>query len=309
MSTFDPAARSLALFAREHHGLFRLSDAERLGVDRNTLARLVAGRWCDRVSRSVYGIAGAPLTPDQTLLGAVWSTGDDSVASHRAAARLWNLPGFGGAGAEVTRPRGQNQRLSWGTLHGSLHLPPAHVRVLDVIPVTTPARTVFDLAGVLPTGRAERALDAALQRKLCTLGQLQQVFYSLARRGRRGTATMRSLLEDRGVGYVPPASELERRARQLFAQGGLPEPAFEVDLGDAEWIGRVDCLWRAEWVVVELDGRRHHDGLSSRRADRVRDNRLTAEGWRVIRVTWDDIVERPDVVVRWIRSALAAAAA
>lgn len=174
--------------------------------------------------------------------------------------------------------------------------------------MTTPARTVFDLAGLVHPGRVERTLDEALKRKLCTLADVQQVFFVLARRGRRGTTTMRALLDARGPGYVPPASELERLARLEFARGGLPDPEFEVDVGSTDWVGRVDCLWRAQRVIVELDGTRYHGSLVDREADRRRDNQLMAAGWRVIRVTWEDLKIRPDEVVSWIRDALAAAA-
>ena len=115
---------------------------------------------------------------------------------------------------------------------------------------------------------------------------------------------MRTLLEERGEGYIPPASELERLGRRLFAEDGLPTPEFEVHLGDGDLIGRVDCYWRSALLVVELDGGRFHDGLSSRDADRRRDNRLMAAGWRVLRFTWDDLVNRPVVTIRTIRAAL-----
>jgi hypothetical protein len=163
---------------------------------------------------------------------------------------------------------------------------------------------VFDLAGIQRPEATERVLDHVVQTHLCTVEDLHAVFFALARQGRRGTAVMRELLEGRGEGYVPPASELERRARALFQEAGLPVPAFEVEVGGADWIGRVDCLGRAERVVVELDGRRHHGGVVARAADRRRDNALAAAGWRVLRITWDDVVDRPEEVLAWLRRAL-----
>lgn len=298
----------LTTFAQMHHGVFRRSDAAACGLTSRQIQGLIRSGWCVHPQQGIYRVQGAPTTSRQHMLELAWACGPDAVASHRAAGHLWGLPGLSQAAPEVTRPRGQSQRRAGGFVHGSLWLPSQHLTVRDHVPVTTPARTVFDLAGVVAPTFAERALDAALQRKLCTLAQVQMAFFALARRGRRGTATMRRLLEARGSGYVPPASELERRARQLFEAASLGQPEFEVELGDDDWIGRVDCVWRKERVVVELDGRRFHDGLSARTADRTRDNRLMAAGWRVIRVTWDDLVERPNQVVEWIRRALATAA-
>ncbi len=117
---------------------------------------------------------------------------------------------------------------------------------------------------------------------------------------------MRSLLDDFGEGHIAPASELERRGRKVFAEAGLPLPRFEVHLGtDDQWVGRVDCLWDEARLVVELDGGRFHGGLLARDADRRRDNHLMSQGWRVLRITWDDLCERPQEVVAWIRAALA----
>ena len=298
----------LAAFARDHHGLFRRQDAVALGWTDARLQQLVCTGWCDKPRHGVYRIGGAPRTLAQTDLAAVWFAGADGVASHRAASRLWGAPGFGNAGPEITRPRGRSQRREYGSVHGSLVLPGSHRTEHRSIPITTPARTVFDLAGVVSPGRTERVLDDFLNRRLCTLAQLQQVFFALARRGRRGTVTMRTLLEARGEGYIATASELERRARAVFEQHGLPMPEFEVDLGSEAWVGRVDCYWRDQRVVVELDSRLHHTALVDREADRRRDNELMAAGWRVIRVTWRDLHDDPAKVCRLIRTALAAAA-
>lgn len=302
--TREADTAGLVRLAAGQRGLFRSEQALMHGFSQGQLGRLITGGWCERRARGIYAIAGAGVTFEQQALAAAWAAGPDAVASHRAAARIWRLPGWTHAVAEVTRPRGENQRSAVGLVHTCIALPTTHVTTMDGIPVTTPARTCFDLAGVVPRGRVEVAVDAALQRKLCRIEEVQQAHFALARRGRRGTVAMRAILRDRGTGFVPPASELERRARKLIVDAGLPVPEFEVDLGDEAWIGRVDCVWRGEKVIVELDGRRYHHGLSARNQDRERDNRLMAAGWRVIRVTWDDIVDRPSTVVTWIRRAL-----
>lgn len=303
------AVHQLTTIARTHHGLFRADDAEAAGVNQKELLGLTRSGWCERPRRGVYRVTGAPVTADQLAQAAVWFSGAYAVISHRSAARTWSIPGFGGAGPELTKPRGQSQRRSYGLVHGSLVLPSTHCTVHRSLPVTTVARTIFDLAGVCRPERVERALDHALSSRMCTLGQVQQVFFALARQGRRGTVTMRTLLEDRGEGYIAPASELERKGREVFSAHGLPMPTFEVDLGAEEWVGRVDCIWREQRVIVELDSRRHHTALLDRDSDRRRDNELMAAGWRVLRVTWDDLNQNPTSVARWIRSALASAAA
>lgn len=294
----------LAAFTARHHGLFRSDDARVHGISRDQVRYLVSTGWCVMVARGVYRVTAAPKTGRQLLLAEVWAHDTRAVASHRAAGHLWNLVGYRAPRPEVTVEFGANQRRS-GPTHASLWLPTRHTTVHDSIPVTRVARTLFDLAGVEPQGRVEVALDDALSRNLCSLEQMNQVFFALARRGRKGTAAMRELLEDRGEGYVAPASALERLARAVFSEGGLPMPSFEVHLGDDDLAGRVDCVWRDARLVVELDGQRFHGSRSAREADRGRDNRLMAAGWRVIRLTWDDLKKRPHEVLAQVRAALA----
>lgn len=300
----NPPFQTLAAQASLRHGVFTFDDAVRHEVSPHQLRSLVRSGWCERAHEGVYRVRAAPRTAHQRILIAVLGVGEDAVASHRSAAHLWGIVGYSGATAEVTRPHGRSQRSDLGVVHGSLWLPPRHLTTRHGIAVTTPARTAFDLAGIVAPKRLERDVDDLIARRVCTPKQIEGAFFAMARRGRRGTVAMRDRLEAMGSGYLAPASELERRGRALVAEAGLPMPRFEVHLGDEEWIGRVDLLWDAQLVVVELDGERFHGSPMRREADRRRDNRLMAAGWRVLRVTWDDLRDRPQEVIAWIRAAL-----
>jgi very-short-patch-repair endonuclease len=144
-------------------------------------------------------------------------------------------------------------------------------------------------------------MDTALARKMVTRADLWRVLIDLAEHGRDGTVVFRTLLQERGGDYVAPESELERRFIALARTHGLPEPERQVDLGDDEWIGRVDFLFRGARIVVEVDGAEFHDGLLDRQRDEQRDARLQAAGWYVLRFRWADIVDRPAAVARSIR--------
>ena len=276
-------------------------------MSRQALRTLIDEGWCLRIERELYRVAAAPTTHHQAVLAAVWARPAGAVASHRAAAYIWALLGFRRPALDVSVPFGFTQPTG-GRVRTSLWLPSQHVTTRDSIPVTRVARTLFDLAGVEPQERVKAIVDDALARGICSQGQLQSVFFALARRGRRGTAAMRELLEDMGPGYVAPASLLESVARSVFIDKGVPLPQFEVHLGDDELIGRVDCTWTDARLVVELDSQRFHGSPGARERDRQRDNRLVAAGWRVIRVTWDDLRDRPDEVATQILAALARAA-
>jgi hypothetical protein len=187
-------------------------------------------------------------------------------------------------------------------LEETLELPEHHTEIVDGIPCTTVARTLFDLCGDVHAQRAERALDTALARKLVTRAQLWRVLIDLAEHGRKGTVLFRTLLEERTPDYVAPESELESRFIELSKRAGLCEPERQVDLGDEDgWIGRVDFLFRGTRLIVEVDGAEFHDGLVDRRRDEARDGRLTAAGWTVLRFRWDDVVNRPAAVAHSIR--------
>jgi very-short-patch-repair endonuclease len=298
----------LARIAARQHGAFTSSQADVVGLTRRGIEGLVRSGWCVRCSRGVFRVRAAPATKRQRLAIAVLSSGPDAWASHGSAAQLAEADWFGSARPEVSRPRGSSQRSGLAIVHGSLWLPPEHGTVRHGIPTTTPARTIFDLASCLPRARLDRVMDEFTRRQLCTVGQVQQVFFVLARRGRPGSGMVRAMLEDLGEERMVPASELERAFRRLIAGQGLPDPRFEVDLGGDTWIGRVDVIWSEARLVVELDSRRHHGGLTARDADRRRDNELMAEGWRVLRFTWDDLQRRPAEVMAALRRALRSAA-
>ncbi len=295
--------------AMRFHGVFTTEDLVRLGISDEVLSRrLSTGEW-ERAHRGVFNVCGHPRTFRQQLMAAVRFNGEGAVASHRAAATLWGLPGFGRHPVvELSKPRGRSQRKAYGWVHGSLVLPETHVTTNDHIPVTEPARTVFDLAGTAHPLRVARALDNALAMRLTSMARLRAVFADLAGQGRRGTVVMRELLEARGAGYLAPNSELEALARRVLGAAGLPEPRFEANLGDDEWVGRVDVLFEQARLVIELDSRRHHSVLSDHARDRRRDNRLMAAGWRVLRFTWEDLTERPAEVIAQVRAALGLAA-
>jgi very-short-patch-repair endonuclease len=89
----------------------------------------------------------------------------------------------------------------------------------------------------------------------------------------------------------------------------LPEPVRQVDVGGSDWIGRVDFSYPHARLLIELDGRRYHSTALDLESDRLRDNRLMAEGWRVMRVTWAQLEDAPERAVALIRRALKPTAA
>lgn len=289
------------------HGLVTRTQALGLGFSAKAIRHQLRRNHWRPVSRGVYRLAGAPETARQRAMAGVLLAGEGAAVSHRSAAALHGLPGFDLEPITVSIPRGRRRRPSV-VIEQSCDLPIRHVRVLDGIPCTSVARTLFDLCGdpkrVRP-GRVARALDTALARRMVTLPALWRMLDDLAERGRAGTVWFRTLLIEREGHYVPPESELESRFAALVARFRLGRPDRQVDLGDADaWIGRVDFVWRDERVIVELDGAAFHDSLLDRRHDDERDQRLTESGWTVLRFVWREVVDAPAAVADSIRGAL-----
>jgi very-short-patch-repair endonuclease/predicted transcriptional regulator of viral defense system len=293
------ATEGLAL---TQHGLITRVQALGLGLSTDAVRhRVSSGRW-RVVARGIYRLAGAMVTDRQRAMAAVLATGPGAGISHESAAALQSLPGFDLEPLVVSVTRDRRRLHESVRVEQSLHLPAHHLTVIDGIPCTTVARTLFDLGGKRKSwGRVARAMDTALARRMVTKADLWRVLIDLAERGRDGTVMFRTLLEERGGDYVAPESELERRFIALARNHGLPEPERQVDLGDEEWIGRVDFLFRKARIVVEVDGAEFHDGLLDRRRVEQRDARLGAAGWYVLRFRWADVVERPTAVAQAIR--------
>lgn len=293
--------RRVSTVAAGQHGLVTRQQCVEVGASncfmetRRLTSRLVP------VGKHVLRVAGAPETSHQRLLAAVLDAGPSAVATLHAAAALWDLPGYRLDPPQVLVPVGTNHRPWAGSVTETRLLLEHHVTGRAGIPVVTPARVIVELAGREHPRRVERTTESAIAASILTPTQLAATVSELARRGRRGSTFLRDLVAQLSPGYIPPASELEARFRDLLSAAGLPQPARQVDVGGDAWIGRVDLLYPEHRLVIELDSRRWHDSRSAMESDRERDNRLVAAGWRVIRITWRQLHDNPISVVALVR--------
>jgi very-short-patch-repair endonuclease len=166
--------------------------------------------------------------------------------------------------------------------------------------VTTPARTILDLAAVASPRELEQALAEAQARRLVRRSDLLPLLARFQRRP--GVAALRSLL-DADARPSLTRSEAEERLLALIRAAELPAPEVNVHIGRYE----VDLLWRDQGLVVEVDGFRYHSSRSAFERDRLRDAELGGRGLRVMRVTWRQIVVRPEALVARIATTLAIA--
>lgn len=292
--------------AEVQHGVFTLSQARDHGASLKAVKhRLATGAWVSFPYVGVYRVAGSPPSWQQDLHALVLAAGPEAAASHRSAAALLGFPGFTRrCPLEVVTRRPLRERTPGARVHSSRLLPPEHLTVVEGIATTCVARTVLDLSGVLHPRRTERVLDNCLARKLATLDAIRTATDLLAKRGRPGIAVMRRLLATRDDDYVPPESSLEARAIELIRSTGLPDPVCQLDIGDDDgWIGRVDLAYSDRRLVIEVDSDLHHSTVVDRQADRIRDGRLSAAGWRVERITGAEL-DRPAALADRLRTIL-----
>jgi very-short-patch-repair endonuclease len=304
--------------AARQYGVVSRAQLCGLGLTREAIRHLTRKGLLTAVHRDVLAVAGSPATFERTIWCALLSAGPEAVASHRLAARLHRLRGFGNEGIDVLIHERFHHSTGRGALHTTSWLPPEHATVVNGIPTTTIARTIFDLAGLssptrLRAGRpfahekrVARALDTALGNGL-PLAEVANVVASLGTRGRAGTALMRRLVDARANGFVATESELEDLVIAVLAAHGLPLPERQRVLGGDERIGRVDFVYPRSRLVIEADGRPYHMSLLDRDSDRWRDTELVAAGWSVMRVTWHDLTHDPERFVRAVARVLGAA--
>jgi very-short-patch-repair endonuclease len=247
------------------------------------------------IHRGVYGVGHRPASREGVYMAAVLACGPEAVLAGAAAAYVLGILKSQAApraqvvaltarripGVVVRRGRGGIARLDYGQARG--------------IPVTSPARTLVDLAGALRADQLARCVHEAMVLHHLTP---QSVEKALARNPTApGARKLRRVL--RGDERVT-LSRLERRFLALLRDAGLPLPETNARAG-----GRcVDCRWAAQRLTVELDGYRFHASRFAWEQDRRREREAYARGDQFRRFTWEDVVERPGPILRELRALL-----
>lgn len=291
--------------AEDQHGLVSRVQAKRLGATASALAHRLSGPDWDAPTPRVLRLVGVPQTSEEVLMTAVLDVGPGAVASHASAGALWEIPGFFLRPMHVSRRKGTaNRPTALAEVHRPRLLPESHVTSLRGIPVTTLPRTLFGFAGRMHPARAERAVENVLGKSPAVLPVLHALLDELGEHGRDGVTVMRALLEARPIGYVAPASGLERRFMRILAEAGELPLERQVDVGGHDWIGRVDFVDRQARLVVEIDSDRFHSTKLDRERDRQRDQALVAAGWRaVVRISEEQVWHRPAEAIAVVRRA------
>jgi very-short-patch-repair endonuclease len=285
--------------ARHQWGLVTRRQALTVVTSRQ-LDRLRARKSLIPVHYGVYRLAGTPGSWRQRAMASCLAYEAPVALSHRAAARLWNLEDIKADDPEVTITSGRSGRRG-GILTHRAALSDSEVLSRQGIPVTSPERTLVDLATMFSPKLLERVVDQALRRHLVTVDKLERCHARRSGSGWPGSATMREILEFRknypGMG---DSDWVDRIVRWIEA-AGLDVPVRQHQVIINGTVRVLDMAHVEEKIAIEFAGYDAHGRRHRFDSDAVRTSELALAGWLVVTVTSKRTAEE---VVRWVREAL-----
>jgi predicted transcriptional regulator of viral defense system len=295
--------RLVARVAAEQDGVVSLAQLRARGVSSRAVTTRVRSGRLHRLYRGVYAVGHVAVPARGRLRAAALACGETAVLSHFSAAEFWGLVaprdrlpqvsvsdagGRGVAGIRVHRRRSLEARDVWSR---------AGIRV------TCPARTLLDIAPSLSAEALRRTARQAQAEGRVNVHQLVEVLSRAT--GQRGAAALRVVVAD---GPAPTRSELEDAVLLLIERVSPVRPEINVMLRLAgERAIRPDFMWRATRVVIEADGAAWHEHKLTREEDAAKQAILEAHGFRVLRITWEQAVRRPQQTMARIAAAVACA--
>ncbi len=269
--------REVVALAEAQDGVVAHRQLLELGVPAEVIQYRLAESFLTRLHRGVYAVGRRTLTPNGHRMAAVLSYRPPCVLSHRSAAAVWGI-WSSGPRIEVTLERKSRSHAKIRA-HYTDTLDPEEVTTKDNIPITSPSRTLLDLARTLKPHLLVKAIEEAERRHIFDLMALDRAIARAPRR--RGVRRLRAAL----AGYRPPPdtrSPLEQRFYELIrSDPTIPDPQTNVLVAGLE----VDFFWPGTRLVVEVDGRGYHSSPRAFETDRVRDAKLARARCPVLRIT------------------------
>jgi very-short-patch-repair endonuclease len=233
----------------------------------------------------VYAVGHRPPSPLAAAMAAVLACGPDAALSHCSAGALWRILPRWSATPDVTARSDRRQTAIH--VHRSRHI---DATTHYGIRVTTPERTLVDLADVLPARHLTRALNEAQVQRLITPAELATLFTRYP--GRRTS----QLTPERGA----TRSDLEDRFVRFLKRHKLPLPELNQTIAGHE----VDAVYREQRLIIELDSRQFHTTTHAFEQDRDRDADHLNAGFRTLRITGERLKEQEAKEARRLREIL-----
>jgi very-short-patch-repair endonuclease len=281
------------LVARQH-GVVARGQLLEIGLSPKAIEARVARGRLHPVLRGVYAVGRPSLTRDGWWMAAVLGCGPSAMLSHGSAAALWRITEENERRIEISVCTGTDHRRPGIVVHRRPNIEACDRREQRRIPVTSPIRTLVDLAASRTAISLERAINNADKRDLVDPETLRAALGRF--RGERGVARLRTVLDRRT--FRLSDSDLEVRFRSLARQAGLPEPETKSMVNGFE----VDLFWPDLGLIVETDGLRYHRTPVQQTRGLLRDQTHTAAGMTPLRFSHAQIKFEPAYVRSKLKS-------
>jgi putative AbiEi antitoxin of type IV toxin-antitoxin system/uncharacterized protein DUF559 len=295
------ADRELAALAGGQYGVVGRAQLLALGLGASAIDRRVASGRLHVVHRGVYAVGHQVLGPRGRWMAAVLAGGEGAVLSHRSAGALWEIRFSSARYPDVSVPRAGGHKRPGIRFHRAASLRPSEVTVKDGIPVTTPARTVLDLAVKLGGRPLEKVLDRTELLELADYPALRAM--ARAHPSHRGAPELLRTLNTHHAGTTLTKSELEERFLALCRAHNLPTPLANTWPSGKE----VDFRFPGHDLIVEADSWTHHRSRAAFENDHARDAHHALAGYRTLRFTHRQLADEPATVAATIAAILARA--
>ncbi len=254
----------IAVLAARQRGVVARSQLLALGFGVAAIDHRVRAARLHRIHQGVYAVGHPVLTVEGRWMAAVLAAGAEAVLSHGSAAAAWELRPAGAGAIHVTVPGDPGRSRRRGLrVHRSTTLTPDDTTRHRSIPITTPVRTMIDLATILMGRPLEHALDLGEQRGLVDFAELHEAI--AAHPTRPGSPSLRAQLSRYTAGFTVTRGELEERFLALCERHCLPRPNVNTRIDRFE----VDFVWRDARLIVEVDGYAYHRSPSAFEDDRL----------------------------------------
>ena len=287
----------VAVLASTQHGVVAFWQLIEVGLRPGAIkSRVHAGRL-HRIYRGVFAVGHPSLSREGQLIAAVLAYGPDALLGQWSAAELWKFTSNSRPLIDVVSAADRRSRPGIA-FHQIKTLDPGDRTKRHNIPVTSPVRTLLDVATVAAPAQLASIVEEAGRLGWLNRSAMQQLIERNA--GRSGVKALRAALEELDPSARWTRSELEALFLRTCRAHGIQPPIVNARVEGFE----VDCLWPAARLIVELDGYEFHRTPAAFERDRRRDALLKRAGYEVLRVTYAWLTSDPDGVADTVRTLL-----
>jgi very-short-patch-repair endonuclease len=298
----DAIDRELVGLAQQCAGLLGRRQLLEAGLRPKQISRRVGSGRLHVVHRSVYSLVDGPLSAEQLAIAACLAV-PDGVLSHHTAAALHGLRGVPQRRLEMTVPPGRHPNVSGVLFRRSNRLPEHHLQLWsNGIRVSTVARTIYDLGGIMDEAAHRNLLTDALNRSIVTLEELAEVGVELSSRGRPGSAAHRRLAHVEPPSIIGVMSEGELLLGDALRDVGLTiVRQHPIALPSGRPV-KLDLALPDLRIDIEVDHPHWHATPDGLQRDHARDNELALLAWERLRFTTADVTTRLASCVAIVRA-------